>query len=142
MMAEASEPNESGAGVGPEGVDLRDVPIDRVLEQVAQELAMLAAAHMGLLPGTQDGRGDGAAARMALDAGSGLVEVLLSSGAGPGLDELRRTYAELMLAYAQSAPVGDDDPDAAPPTGQAPPAEQAPPPPPPRPSIWTPGGEV
>lgn len=140
-MAEAPDPNTAESGA--EGVDLRDVPIDRVLEQVAQELAMLAAAHMGLLPGTQDGRGDGAAARMALDAGSGLVEVLHASGDGPGLDELRRTYAELMLAYAQTAPAGDADPAAGSPSkGEANTQEAPPGPPPPRPSIWTPGGEV
>lgn len=130
----------------PAEIDLREVPVGRVLEQVASELAMLAAAHLGLLPGTQDGKGDLATARLALDAGSGLVESLQVAGGGPASEELRRTYAELMLAFAQSMPAGtadgpEGDRAATPDSGATP---ETPPPPPasPRPSIWTPGGEM
>ncbi len=133
------------AAPDPAEIDLREVPVGRVLEQVASELAMLAAAHLGLLAGTQDGKGDLATARLALDAGSGLVESLQVAGGGPVAEELRRTYAELMLAFAQSMPAEPADApegDGPATSGPVPPAETPPPPQPSRPSIWTPGGEM
>lgn len=138
-------PEATTPGEQPPQIDLREVPVDRLLEQVASELAMVAAAHLGLLPGTEGG-GDAVSARQALDAGDALVAVLLAAPApSPQATELRRSYAELKLAFAQT--VGDADVSAEPSAAAPPPdppraAPPPPPPPPPRPRIWTPGGEV
>jgi hypothetical protein len=145
-MDEADRMPGEGA---PAEVDLRELPVGPLLEQIASELAMVAAAHLGLLPGTEGG-GDPASARRALDAGDAIVGVLLDDQPpSPAAGGLRRTFADLKLAYAQlvegtdggAAVAGSETPSpATQPPPSAPPAparEQAP-----RPRIWTPGGEV
>ncbi|HET6171933.1 MAG TPA: DUF1844 domain-containing protein [Gaiellales bacterium] len=103
-----------------------------LLTQTAVMLANQAAIRLGM---ASPEHADREQAREAIDALSGIVELLAPKADPEELEALRRDLAQLRMAYVQSgataasAPAGEDPLE----DGGA--TEE-------RPPIWTPGGEV
>jgi hypothetical protein len=128
--------DETTTGEAPEQIDLTQVRVEGVMLQVASELVAIGAGQIGMIPQMING-GDAYQASLAIAGADALVGTVIASlPAGTEvpapIEDLRRTIAELKLAFAEAVRQ----------TAEAAPEAPAEPPEPERPKIWTPRGDV
>jgi len=104
-MSTPQQPSEEELQAAYEA-QLKQLRIEDVVVQTLVSLVNLGGRKAGLAPGTEDER-DPQQLRMAIEGARALLP-LVEQELGPDAAQVRNALSQLQMAYAQSAPAGED----------------------------------